>query len=59
MVHGQDSGLCESCGKVYDVRLYEARVRQYTPNYLHESLHDYLMEVDPKYQALVAASPVD
>lgn len=56
---GQDSGLCESCGKIYDTRLYEARLRQYTPNYSFESLHDYLISVDPNYQALVESSPAD
>jgi hypothetical protein len=55
MEKGQDSGLCESCGMIYDERLYEARLRQYTPNYTFESLHDYLITVDPRYQALVGA----
>jgi hypothetical protein len=59
MEKGEDSGLCESCGKVYDERLYEARLRQYTPHYLFDSLHDYLMEVDPRYQALVSRTPGD
>jgi hypothetical protein len=52
MEKGQDSGLCQSCGGIYDIRLYEARLRQYTPNYRFESVHDYLMVADPNYRAL-------
>ncbi len=52
MVHGQDSGMCEACDMIYDERLYEARLRQYTPNYTYESLDDYLSAVDPRYAAL-------
>lgn len=53
MEHGQDSGLCQSCSFIYDERLYEARLRQYTPNYTYDSIHEYLLDVDPNYKALV------
>jgi rubredoxin len=53
--HGQDSGLCQTCGMVYDERLYEARLRQFTPNYTFENLHDYLLTADPKYAALAGS----
>lgn len=56
MEMGEDSGLCQTCNGIYDVRLYEARLRQYTPNYNYESLHDYLVAVDSHYRELVGAS---
>jgi hypothetical protein len=40
---------------VYDERLYEARLRQFTPNYTFENLHDYLLTADPKYAALAGS----
>lgn len=55
MEHGEDSGLCQTCNGIYDERLYEARLRQYTPNYNFENIHDYLMVADPNYVALVGS----
>lgn len=49
---GQDSGLCQACGYIYDPNLYEMRLRQFTPNYTYESLDEYLRVADPAYRAL-------
>jgi hypothetical protein len=58
MEMGQDSGLCEGCTFIYDENLYERRLRQYTPNYTFETVHDYLMSRDPYYKLQVEQAPV-
>ena len=55
-ITGQDTGLCKTCGMIYDERLYETRLRQYIPNFTFETVDAYLREVDPRYAALPAAS---
>ncbi len=49
---GEDTGLCEACTMVYDENLYEKRLRQHTPGYTADNLHEFLKEVDPAYAAL-------
>lgn len=49
---GEDTGLCVACNGVYDEDLYEKRLRQHVENWDYESVHDFLMDVDPRYQAL-------
>lgn len=62
LVMGEDSGLCASCGYIYDERLYEMRLRKYTPNFngicghsddSEATLDDYLRAVDPHYREVV------
>lgn len=49
---GEDTGLCEGCTLVYDESLYEKRLRQHVSGWDYDSIHDFLMDVDPAYQAL-------
>lgn len=56
--YGQESGICESCGGLYDENLYEMRCRQYESGWHYDTVHDYLMAVDPNYRALSGRIPV-
>lgn len=46
---GEDSGLCSSCGLIYDERLYGNRLRKYVPAFNYESVDEFLTKVDPGY----------
>lgn len=50
---GEDTGLCSSCNLVYDEALYEMRLRQHVEGFTHESVHEYLLTVDPHYRSLI------
>jgi hypothetical protein len=54
IVKGEDSGLCQGCGLIYDPRLYETRLRQHVKGWDYDSLDAYLREVDSNYRQLVA-----
>lgn len=49
---GEDTGLCEVCNLIYDENLYEMRLRQHTPNYVYDSLDDFLKAFDERYASL-------
>lgn len=51
---GEDTGLCSYCNGVYDENLYERRLRQHVKGFQHESVHDFLMATDIRYQAIFA-----
>jgi hypothetical protein len=48
----EDTGLCESCGFVYDENLYWMRIRQHVPNVTAKDLDEFLTQEDPNYAAL-------
>jgi hypothetical protein len=51
--HGaEETGICSSCTGIYDERLFEARTRQHVENYHWDSVHEYLMEVQPHYKMI-------
>jgi hypothetical protein len=54
MVQGEDSGLCQGCGFIYDERLYEMRLRQHVANLPEGDLDEILSQVDPRYQEVIA-----
>jgi hypothetical protein len=57
LVHlGEDTGLCQACTMVYDEGLYEMRLRQHVTNWTWETIHDFLMETDQRYQLLPTSS---
>lgn len=48
---GEDSGLCSSCGLIYDERLYGYRLRTYVPSFHYGSVDEFLTSVDPSYRS--------
>ena len=58
----EDSGLCESCGYIYDERLYVMRLRQHwsdPDNPIPEGTEDLdtiLRAIDPNYRAALEVS---
>lgn len=53
--NGEDCGLCDICNMVYDINLYEMRLRQHVSNWNFETIDEFLREVDPRYRQLVSA----
>lgn len=56
IVDGEDSGLCAGCDRIYDERLYEARLRQHVQG-LREGaeLDEILQTVNPELYAQITS----
>lgn len=48
----EDTGLCGICNGIYDENLYERRLRQHQKDFHWDTMHEFLMDVDPHYASL-------
>ena len=49
---GEETGLCEVCGMVYDEQLYWMRIRQHVSGVTAEDLDGFLEENDERYRSI-------